>query len=81
MANIKPADIDPSGVFKYVLIRVHSKEHGDDSEIDIVRGYGWAEFHGQSFTTANDELNKATWYLYMSSADNVGVNLCPADHI
>lgn len=48
MANIPEADIDPSGVFKYVLIRVHSKEVGDDSEVDIVRGYGWAEYHGES---------------------------------
>lgn len=48
MANIEQADIDPSGVFKYVLIRVHSREQGDDSEVDIVRGYGWAEYHGQS---------------------------------
>ena len=48
MANVPRADIDPSGVFKYVLIRVHSREEGDDSEIDIVRGYGWAEYHGES---------------------------------
>lgn len=48
MANIPQADIDPSGVFKYVLIRVHSREEGDDSEVDIVRGYGWAEYHGES---------------------------------
>lgn len=48
MANIQQADIDPTGVFKYVLIRVHSKEEGDDSEVDIVRGYGWAEYHGES---------------------------------
>lgn len=48
MANIQQADIDSSGVFKYVLIRVHSREEGDDSEVDIVRGYGWAEYHGES---------------------------------
>lgn len=47
MMNIPQADIDPSGVFKYVLIRVHSREEGDDSEVDIVRGYGWAEYHGE----------------------------------
>lgn len=47
MANIPQADIDPSGVFKYVLIRVHSREEGDDSEVDIVRGYSWAEYHGE----------------------------------
>uniref|UniRef100_A0A3P9QBQ1 14 kDa phosphohistidine phosphatase n=1 Tax=Poecilia reticulata TaxID=8081 RepID=A0A3P9QBQ1_POERE len=47
MANIPRADIDPSGVFKYIVIRVYSREEGDDSEIDIVRGYGWAEYHGE----------------------------------
>lgn len=72
MANIEQADIDPSGVFKYVLIRVHSKEQGDDSEVDIVRGYGWAEYHGQSRTTANDEL---AWLAYMTLLRAVGVNL------
>ena len=50
MANIPQAEIDPTGVFKYVLIRVHSKEEGDDSEMDIVRGYSWAEYHGKSVT-------------------------------
>lgn len=50
MANIPQADIDPSGVFKYVLIRVHSREEGDDSEVDIVRGYSWAEYHGKVST-------------------------------
>lgn len=47
MAKIPPADIDSSGVFKYVLIKVHSKEKDDDSEVDIVRGYSWAAYHGQ----------------------------------
>lgn len=47
MANIPQADIDSSGVFKYVLIKVHSKEKDDDSKVDIVRGYSWAEYHGQ----------------------------------
>lgn len=47
MANIQQADIDSSGVFKYVLIKVHSKEKDDDSEVDIVRGYSWAAYHGQ----------------------------------
>lgn len=48
MANIPQVDIDPSGVFKYVLIRVHSREEGDDSDVDIVRGHGWAEYHGEA---------------------------------
>ena len=47
MANIPQAEIDPTGVFKYVLIRVHSKEEGDDTSVDIVRGFAWAEYHGK----------------------------------
>lgn len=58
MANIPQADIDPSGVFKYVLIRVHSKEEGDDSEVDIVRGYGWAEYHADIYEKVSEELEK-----------------------
>ncbi|XP_020784680.1 14 kDa phosphohistidine phosphatase [Boleophthalmus pectinirostris] len=58
MANIPRADIDPSGVFKYVLIRVHSREEGDDSEIDIVRGYGWAEYHADIYEKVSEELEK-----------------------
>ncbi|XP_061887685.1 14 kDa phosphohistidine phosphatase [Entelurus aequoreus] len=58
MVNIPQADIDPSGVFKYVLIRVHSKEEGDDTEVDIVRGYGWAEFHADIYEKVSEELEK-----------------------
>ncbi|XP_034048272.1 14 kDa phosphohistidine phosphatase [Thalassophryne amazonica] len=58
MANIPPAHIDTSGVFKYVLIRIHSREEGDDSEVDIVRGYGWAEYHADIFDKVSEELEK-----------------------
>ncbi|XP_059214234.1 14 kDa phosphohistidine phosphatase [Centropristis striata] len=58
MADLPRADIDPSGVFKYVLIRVHSREEGDDSELDIVRGYGWAEFHADIYDKVSEELEK-----------------------
>ncbi|XP_035463850.1 14 kDa phosphohistidine phosphatase [Scophthalmus maximus] len=59
MMNIPPADIDPSGVFKYVLIRVHSREEGDDDAgVDIVRGYGWAEYHADIYDKVSEELEK-----------------------
>ncbi|XP_028318575.1 14 kDa phosphohistidine phosphatase [Gouania willdenowi] len=58
MANIPQALIDPSGVFKYVLIRVHSREDGDDSEVDIVRGFSWAEFHADIYDKVSEELEK-----------------------
>lgn len=46
LAKVPEVDLDPNGVFKYVLIRVHSKD--DDSYVDIVRGYAWAEYHGRT---------------------------------
>ncbi|XP_068191072.1 14 kDa phosphohistidine phosphatase [Antennarius striatus] len=58
MANISQADIDPSGVFKYVLIRVHSKDPEDDSEVDIVRGYSTAEFHADIYEKVSEELER-----------------------
>ncbi|XP_045879617.1 14 kDa phosphohistidine phosphatase isoform X1 [Meles meles] len=48
LAQIADVDIDSDGVFKYVLIRVHSappSEAGESKE--IVRGYKWAEYHGE----------------------------------
>ena len=35
-------DIDSSGTFKYVLIRLY---HKDDSSKLLVRGYAWADYH------------------------------------
>ncbi|XP_061603587.1 14 kDa phosphohistidine phosphatase [Phyllopteryx taeniolatus] len=58
MVNIPQADIDPSGVFKYVLIRVHSREEEDDTEVDIVRGYGWGEYHADIYDKVSEELEK-----------------------
>lgn len=43
--QIPDVDIDPDGVFKYVLIRVHAAPAGQSKE--IVRGYKWAEYHGE----------------------------------
>lgn len=51
MRSIPDVDIDSDGVFKYVLIRVHAAPPsgtpaGESKE--IVRGYKWAEYHGES---------------------------------
>ncbi|KAM9840952.1 14 kDa phosphohistidine phosphatase [Aulostomus maculatus] len=58
MAKIPLADIDPSGVFKYVLIRIHSKDSDKDDSIEIVRGYGWAEYHADIYEKVSEELEK-----------------------
>lgn len=41
-------DIDDSGRFKYILIKVYGKEKADGSEPSklIVRGYKRAQWHG-----------------------------------
>ncbi|KAF3820901.1 hypothetical protein GH733_011054 [Mirounga leonina] len=50
LAQIADVDIDSDGVFKYVLIRVHSappSEAPAGESKEIVRGYKWAEYHGE----------------------------------
>lgn len=50
LAQIPDVDIDSDGVFKYVLIRVHlTPPSGDPAKEckEIVRGYKWAEYHGE----------------------------------
>ncbi|XP_037348461.1 14 kDa phosphohistidine phosphatase isoform X2 [Talpa occidentalis] len=49
LAQIPDVDIDPDGVFKYVLIRVHAAPPSGAPAAEnkeIVRGYKWAEYHG-----------------------------------
>lgn len=50
LAHIPDVDIDSDGVFKYVLIRVHSAPRSGAPAAEskeIVRGYKWAEYHGE----------------------------------
>ena len=46
MDNIKEVDIDPDGVFKYILIKI--TDEASTHERIIVRGYKWAEYHGNA---------------------------------
>lgn len=47
---VPSVDIDPSGVFKYILIKVHDPaiDH-EDSSITIVRGYQRCNYHSDIF--------------------------------
>ncbi|XP_045879618.1 14 kDa phosphohistidine phosphatase isoform X2 [Meles meles] len=59
LAQIADVDIDSDGVFKYVLIRVHSappSEAGESKE--IVRGYKWAEYHADIYDKVSGEIQK-----------------------
>lgn len=42
LEQIPSVDIDSSGRFKYILIKLSLK----GAEKYIVRGYAWAEYHG-----------------------------------
>ncbi|XP_006007063.1 14 kDa phosphohistidine phosphatase [Latimeria chalumnae] len=56
LRRIPDVDIDPSGVFKYVLIRVHCPDGGKRK--DVVRGYGWAEYHADIYDQVSAEIEK-----------------------
>ncbi|NWU69550.1 PHP14 phosphatase, partial [Pterocles burchelli] len=44
LSRVPDVEIDGGGVFKYVLMRVRAA--GGPGK-DVVRGHGWAEYHGE----------------------------------
>ena len=56
MSLEQDVDIDPSGKFKYVLIKLH---HDDNTSKLLVRGYAWGEYH--------DDIYQKTLELAMKS--------------
>ncbi|KAE8582112.1 hypothetical protein XENTR_v10019955 [Xenopus tropicalis] len=60
LVRIPEVDIDPDGTFKYVLIRVHIKE-GSEEYKDIVRGYGWAEYHADIYDKVSADVEKGVY--------------------
>nr|XP_028572299.1 14 kDa phosphohistidine phosphatase-like [Podarcis muralis] len=51
---VSDVDIDEAdGVFKYVLIRVTTPGSGPGK--DVVRGYAWAEYHGEGTPAATSD--------------------------
>ncbi|XP_034126829.1 sex-regulated protein janus-A [Drosophila guanche] len=51
LAAVPSVDIDPTGIFKYILIKVTGKETTDGVEPSklIVRGYGDCEWHADIY--------------------------------
>lgn len=45
-SKIPEVDIDPSGVFKYILIKLDVQEDSDKITADVVRGYAECGYHG-----------------------------------
>ena len=50
MDGVADVDIDKSGVFKYILIKLSDKKSGASKV--VVRGYSWADFHGECTVAA-----------------------------
>lgn len=62
MSDIPLVDIDPSGVFKYILINVHSEDkNGKESTIQIVRGYARATWHNDIY----EEVKLITLFVFI----------------
>uniref|UniRef100_A0A8C8RHV6 14 kDa phosphohistidine phosphatase n=1 Tax=Pelusios castaneus TaxID=367368 RepID=A0A8C8RHV6_9SAUR len=56
--RIPAVDIDPDGVFKYVLLRVRPAR-GRGPAQDIVRGHAWAEYHADIYDKTAAEIQRA----------------------
>ncbi|XP_005994119.1 si:dkey-51e6.1 [Latimeria chalumnae] len=56
LSSVPDVEIDPDGVFKYILLQVKEK-HGAGQK-EIVRGNKAAEFHNHIFEKVNPEMEK-----------------------
>ena len=45
LEKVPDVDIDPAGIFKYILIRL---DNGEGQSKYIVRGYSSEEYHGET---------------------------------
>eukprot|EP00062_Callorhinchus_milii_P010745 gi/632955972/ref/XP_007893729.1/ PREDICTED: 14 kDa phosphohistidine phosphatase-like [Callorhinchus milii] len=57
LAAVADVDIDPDGVFKYILVRLSRGGGGADHK-DIVRGTKSAEYHNNIFDKLSPEMEK-----------------------
>uniref|UniRef100_A0A6I8N0Y1 14 kDa phosphohistidine phosphatase n=1 Tax=Ornithorhynchus anatinus TaxID=9258 RepID=A0A6I8N0Y1_ORNAN len=58
LAQVPDVDIDADGVFKYVLIRVRAAGPRPGAAKDVVRGYGWADYHADIYDKVAGEIQK-----------------------
>ncbi|XP_068626824.1 14 kDa phosphohistidine phosphatase-like [Battus philenor] len=56
LSNIPKVDIDKSGVFKYILIKVYNKDKQEESPVTIVRGYAHCNYHSDILDEVQDKL-------------------------
>ncbi|XP_026758923.1 14 kDa phosphohistidine phosphatase-like isoform X2 [Galleria mellonella] len=54
---VPKVDIDPSGVFKYILIKVHDEEkNNEETSTVIVRGYKRCNYHSDIYDEVQEKL-------------------------
>lgn len=46
---VPKVDIDPTGVFKYILLKVHDAEKKEEHSITVVRGYQRCNYHSDIY--------------------------------
>ncbi|RVE47811.1 hypothetical protein evm_007566 [Chilo suppressalis] len=57
LESIPKVDIDPSGVFKYILLKVYGKEKDNQEPfVTIVRGYKRCNYHADIFDEVQEKL-------------------------
>ncbi|KAM4722081.1 14 kDa phosphohistidine phosphatase-like [Rhinophrynus dorsalis] len=56
--SVPEVQIDPEGVFKYILVRVSCVGAEPEQHRDIVRGTKSAEYHNHIFEKVNPEMQK-----------------------
>ncbi|XP_061708299.1 14 kDa phosphohistidine phosphatase-like isoform X1 [Cydia pomonella] len=57
LAAVPKVDIDPTGVFKYILIKVYDKaQNNQEPSITIVRGYQRCNYHSDIYDEVQEKL-------------------------
>ncbi|XP_022117637.1 14 kDa phosphohistidine phosphatase-like isoform X2 [Pieris rapae] len=58
LSSVPLVDIDPSGVFKYILINVYEEvKSGQEPKITIVRGYKRCNYHSDIYDEVQAKLS------------------------
>ncbi|GMT28069.1 hypothetical protein PFISCL1PPCAC_19366 [Pristionchus fissidentatus] len=62
LGEIKDVDLDPSGVFKYIQVKVTDKSDASNSKI-ILRGYERCPFHADIYGETKEQVDRSLFKL------------------
>ncbi|XP_063828655.1 14 kDa phosphohistidine phosphatase-like [Ostrinia nubilalis] len=55
--SVPKVDIDPEGVFKYILVKVYGKEkNNEEPSVTVVRGYKRCNYHSDIYDEVQEKL-------------------------